>query len=103
MRRDMANHDLYAKLLGALVDAGWQVTSEGPSGAQLAKPKEMKLQTKVALVIGAVLVMAWGLGLIIMFFALIDYWMTKPATHFLSTSAPSLPEGTQKLKGFRIV
>jgi hypothetical protein len=78
--------------LESLLNNGWTVVSEGPSGAQLIGEKKMKTQTKVALVIGVVLVLAAGLGLIIMALALIDYWMTKAPTHFVSRSHPSLPE-----------
>lgn len=93
----------YAALLDVLIQRGWTVTSEGASGAQLTKPKEMKTQTKVALVIGAVLILAFGIGLIVILFAMIDYWMTKPKTHFLSRGNPSLPEGEKVPPGFRIV
>ena len=94
--------DIYSRLLGGLIEQGWLVSSEGTSGAQLTKPKEMKTQTKVAMAIGAVLVLAWGIGVIIILIAAIDCWMTKPATHFLNRANPSVPEGVKKIPGFRI-
>ena len=76
-QRDFNSH------LQGYLDDGYEIISDGPSGVQLRGPKVMKTQTKVALVIGAVLVLAWGLGLIIVLFALIDYAMTKQPTAFL--------------------
>jgi hypothetical protein len=77
--------------LSTLIAQKWTVVSEGPSGAQLIGEKKMTRQTRLALIVGAVLVLAAGIGLIVMAFALIDYWMTKPPTHFLSRAQPSLP------------
>ena len=58
--------------------------SEGPSGAQMELPKKMKGQTKGALVIGFLLILAWGFGIIIIIAALIDYAMQKKQTKFIS-------------------
>jgi hypothetical protein len=72
------------QLKGALAE-GWIMLSEGPSGAQLELPKKMKTQTKVALVVGFLLVfLFWWLGLIVIGAALIDYAMQKKQTKFIS-------------------
>lgn len=63
---------------------GYKVLSDGPSGIQLEGPKVMRTQTKVAMLIGAVLVLAYGIGLIVILFALIDHAMAKPPAVFLS-------------------
>lgn len=83
--------DDYSQILRELLTDGWTVQSEGPSGAQLVGHKRARLQTKVAIVVGAVLLLAWGIGLIVLIFAFVDYSMTKPQTHFLDHSAPEMP------------
>ena len=72
------------QLKGALAE-GWIMLSEGPSGAQLELPKKMRTQTKVAVVVGFLLVfLFWWLGLIVVGASLIDYAMQKKQTKFLS-------------------
>ncbi len=66
-----------------LVRSGWKIVSDGPSGVQLEGPKKMKMQTAVALVLGVFLIFVYGIGLIVVAFALIDYAMTKPQTKFI--------------------
>ncbi len=70
--------------------------SEGTSGAQLKFPKKMRTQTKVALVAGAVLLLVFGLGLILILFAMIDHAMAKTPTHFLSRKTPTLPPASRQ-------
>lgn len=82
----------YPGALKHLVNDGWEVVSEGPSGAQLKKPKKMKTQTKVAMLVGAVLVFAWGIGVLVILFALIDYAMQKDESYFLDSDNPQPPE-----------
>lgn len=81
----------YSSILTQLTADGWVVVNESSSGAQLKLPKKMRTQTKWALGIGAVLVLVYGLGLLVMAFALIDYAVQKDRTHFLSREAPTLP------------
>ncbi len=81
----------YSAALAALTAAGWQVVNESSSGAQLKFPNQMRTQTKWALGIGALLVIFYGLGLLVMAFALIDYAMTKPRDHFLARELPVMP------------
>lgn len=66
------------------VEAGWKILSDGPSGVQLEGPKQMRLQTKVAIIIGIPLVFVYGLGLIIILLAMLDHAMAKPPTVFLA-------------------
>ncbi|HEX2101318.1 MAG TPA: hypothetical protein VHF69_11665 [Candidatus Synoicihabitans sp.] len=83
----------YDSFLQSLVKAGWVVTSEGPSGAQLTGRKRMRGLDQLALVGGAVLVIFfWPVGLFLMLLAVIDYTLlTKAPTHFLSRSNPQRP------------
>lgn len=83
--------DDYSQILRELLTDGWTVQSEGPSGAQLVGHKRARLQTKVAIVVGAVLLLAWGIGLIVLIFAFVDYAMTKPRAYFLDRSSPEMP------------
>ena len=79
-----SSDEKYTRLLKAALAEGWIMISEGPSGAQLELPKKMKTQTKVALVLGFFLLFLWGLGVIVMIAALIDYAMQKKQTKFIS-------------------
>ena len=76
--------DRYRAELRAALAEGWVLLSEGPSGAQLELPRRMKTQTKIALVLGFLLVLAWGFGLIIVAAALIDYALQKKETKFIA-------------------
>lgn len=73
----------FSTRLNEYLSDGYKVLSDGPSGIQLEGPKVMRTQTKVAMLIGAVLVLAYGIGLIIILFALIDHAMAKPPVVFL--------------------
>ena len=71
----------------------WEVISDGPSGVQLRKPKKMKRSGQVwlglgllTLILGLVKLKALvcGLGLVIIAFVIVDYYVyTKPETKFL--------------------
>jgi len=74
----------YRSELKQALAAGWILLSEGPSGAQLELPKKMRTQTQVALILGVVLLFAYGLGLILIIVALIDYAIQKKETKFVS-------------------
>jgi hypothetical protein len=69
--------------LRAYLRDGYEVVSDGPSGVQLRGPKKMRRQTKVAMILGAVLTLAYGIGLVLLLFAMIDHAMAKPPTVFL--------------------
>ena len=63
-----------------LLNAGWKITHEGPSGTQLEAPKKMRLLDKVCLVAG-ILTAFWGIGILLMLIAVLDYaFFTKPET-----------------------
>lgn len=74
----------YQKSLKEALGKGWIMISEGPSGAQLELPKRMKGQTKGAIIVGILLVFLYGIGVIIIAAALIDYAMQKKETQFIS-------------------
>jgi len=76
----------YKRELAEALSNKWIMLAEGPSGAQLELPKIMRIQTKVALIIGFLLTFAWGIGIIIIIGALIDYAMQKKQTKFIAKS-----------------
>lgn len=90
----MANSAYYPGALKRLIENGWEMVSEGPSGAQLKKPKKMRTQTKVVLWIGVVLLVAAGLGVLFIILALLDYAMQKDQTYFLRSDNPQQPAET---------
>lgn len=69
--------------LHAHLDKGFKVISDGPTGIQLEGPKKMTGLVQGALIIGGLLTFVYGIGLIIVVFALIDYAMAKKPTVFL--------------------
>lgn len=85
----------YPEILAKLVSEKWIVVSEGPSGAQMKRPRQMMTQTKVCLIIGGVcLLFYWPIALLLIAVAAFDYFVfTKERTHFLSREAPMLPPG----------
>lgn len=86
----------YDKMLAGMISAGWVVTAEGPSGAQMSGGKQMRMSDKICLAIGILGLVAYGLGLILILIAVLDYaFFTKPTQHFLSRSAPAYPKGLQ--------
>ncbi len=76
-----ANPDEQVKLL---IAEGWVVKHDTPGGVELEGPRRLQMRTKICLVLGAVLLMVWGVGLIFLLLALVDYYaLTKPETKFL--------------------
>lgn len=87
------NDDRYDTILRRLIADKWEVVSEGPSGDQLRGVKKMTSTGKGAMLVGTVLVFAYGIGIIVIAFALIDHAMQKAPTHFLQRSNPVFPAG----------
>ncbi len=72
------------KTVQSLVQSGWKVVSDGPTGIQLEGPKKMRGLDKLCLAIGILTFWLYGLGLIFIFLALVDYaFLTKPETKFI--------------------
>ncbi len=94
----------YAETLATLTADKWEVVQEGPSGAQLKRPRQMMTQTKVCLIVGGVcLLFFWPLALILIAIATFDYFvMTKGRTHFLSRDLPTMPAEPAKRKSWVI-
>jgi hypothetical protein len=78
------NDERYTRELKAAVSDGWIMLSEGPSGAQMELPKTMRTQTKVGLVAGFLLLFVYGVGVIVLIAAVIDYAIQKKNTRFIS-------------------
>jgi len=65
----------------AYAAGGWKIISDGPSGLQMQAPKRMGGLDKVCLAFGILTVVAYGVGLIFIGIALIDYaFLTKQKT-----------------------
>ena len=66
------------------ISQGWKVTSDGPAGVQLEMPKQLSTAGKFCLVLGLVGLLLAGLGIILLIFAAVDYFiLAKPPTMFL--------------------
>jgi hypothetical protein len=66
-------------------EAGWEIMSDGPTGIKFQAPKKMKGLDKACLVFGILTFWFYGLGLIFIVIALIDYCLlTKPESIFLN-------------------
>lgn len=82
----------YSDALAKALNRGWVMVSEGPSGAQLRKPKKMSSLDKVCLGLGIPLLFLFGVGLILILVAVLDYaFFTKEKTAFISRDNPVLP------------
>jgi len=82
----------YKEILQGLTSTGWVVVSEGPSGVQVRRPRVMRASTKFFFVIGIVGLLAYGLGIIMIILALMDYYvLTKEETYFLNRESPTPP------------
>jgi hypothetical protein len=82
----------YAGALKKLTSEGWAVVSEGPSGAQLRGPKQMRALDKWGIGIGVPLIVLWGVGLLLIAAGLIDYALLTPRReYFLSRENPKMP------------
>lgn len=66
------------------VTHGWKVISDGQSGVQLEKPKQMKGLDKACLAFGVLTFWIYGIGFFFILIALIDYWLlTKGESVYL--------------------
>ena len=84
------NEAEFRKEFDHLLASGWEVTSEGPSGIQLAGTKQMRGLDKACLVFGVCTLIFWGIGLIFILIAVLDYaLMTKRPTKFLVRPSPA--------------
>lgn len=82
----------YDAALRQITTRGWIMVAEGPSGAQLREPKKMTGQNKACLVLGALLLIVWGVGLLLILLVVIQHYMLqKERNHFLSRETPRLP------------
>ena len=64
-----------------LTTEGWRIVADGPDGVKLEKKGQLRMRTKVCLVLGGVLLVAWGAGAILILLALFDYYkLTSPET-----------------------
>jgi hypothetical protein len=81
----------YPSALSAALAAGWVMVSEGPSGAQLRKPKQMRGLDKLCLISGMVcFFFFWPVALVLILLAVLDYaFLTKERTAFLSRDNPA--------------
>jgi len=67
-----------------LTSQGWEVISNGQSGVQLRAPRKMKRLDQVLLILGTLTVIFYGVGLILIAVAVVDYYaFTKRETKFL--------------------
>lgn len=77
---------------------GWEVVSEGPSGAQLREPKKMRSLDRAVLVVGIPLVFLWGLGVLLIAIALIDYiFLTPQKTLFIPSDIATPAPGQEEI------
>ncbi len=74
----------YRQRLEYLIAQGWEMKSEGPSGAQLVGEKKMRTLDRICLWLGILTVVFYGVGLIFIIIAMIDYaFFTERAKYFL--------------------
>lgn len=80
----------YTEILTKLTSDKWQLVAEGPSGAQLKKPKPTSV---LPFVLGLLLLLLWWpIGILILIAAVIQYAiLTKEPTYFLSRDNPHMP------------
>lgn len=83
----------YQQILAKLTSEGWQVVTEGPSGAQLKWTRKMMTQTRIVLVLGGVcLLFYWPAAIFFIAVATFDYFVfTKERDHFLDRERPTIP------------
>lgn len=86
-----SSHTTYPAALETALAAGWVMVSEGPSGAQLRKPKQMRGLDKACLIAGMIcFFFLWPVGLVLVLLAVLDYaFLTKERTAFLSRDQPA--------------
>ena len=67
-----------------LTAKGWVVTSNGPDGMELRAPKKWKLVDKILIGVGVVALALYGLGILIIGFALVHHYLfNDPPTAYL--------------------
>ena len=78
----------FQKQYDDLTAKGWVVTSNGPDGMELRAPKVWRLSDKILLGVGVVGLVAYGLGLLIIGFALARHYLfNNPPTAYLERKA----------------
>lgn len=93
----------YSDILAKLCAAGWRVETEGPSGAQMKRPRVMRASTKLVIALGVVAVPLMGAGLVLLGLGALDYYiLTKEASHFLNRERPAEPR-PEKSSGFTAI
>ena len=83
--------------------SGWEMVSEGTSGAQMKKAKEMSTAAKICIGVGIPGLFLAGLGIILILAGVLEYALSKEPTHFLSRTNPTYPTKMKKPGGFRII
>lgn len=83
----------YPEALARLLNSGWQMVSEGPSGAYRIECLHLLRLLYLRAALGVVLLFfAWPLGLLFILLAILDFaFFTKERTHFLSRDLPTMP------------
>ena len=66
-----------------LIDKGWRITSDGPSGVRLEAPKKMTMREGFTIAVGVVLIPFFGIGLLVIGAAIIDHLKRTPETLFI--------------------
>ena len=82
----MANDDIFKVQLQKHIEEGWEVVSEGPSGAQLKQPKKVRLVTYLCIA-GTVIAFLAGqflIGGVALVLAGLNHFLTKEKKMFLS-------------------
>jgi hypothetical protein len=82
-------NDGYKLAIKYYISKGWTVVSEGATGVQLQEPKTMGGVTITCLILGLILLAAYGAGLILIICALIGHGFKKPKTEFIARDTPS--------------
>jgi len=83
----------YAEALAKLTADKWELVAEGPSGAQLKKPKKI---SSGAFIFGVILLFFyWPAGVLIIVAAAVEQaFFTKQPAHFLNRELPTMPSGS---------
>lgn len=80
----MKDHTPYSAQLADHIRKGWEVVSEGPSGAQLKRGKRMRIMTMLFIALGFfALFVQPVLGGILLVLGVLNHAMTKDQSKFL--------------------
>lgn len=84
-KESASSDDSYKLQLQQLVDEGWEVASEGPSGAQLKKVKKVRIITMlcIAVVVPAFLFSEYEIGVVALVLGGLNHFLTKEQKKFL--------------------